>query len=257
MYQSLYSTMKPLIYDGKSGKLVVTNQNKHQAVLYLKEGLLEQAVINKLSGKKASMVCAQWLSISTTFDENSADEYSMDPEIDTNAFLVLLEKIEKNVQTINKTIEDSQVILLVDQEKLHKSSKLKVEDMKMALLFNGQRTIEEVQEVSGKSEYGVLVRACNLLLSGVARKVALKNPMPAEKQEIFLEELTGKLAALVGPVSTMLVNGGFQKIGATPESLAYEDVSLLLDAVSAVLEGDDRTAFNLWRNEEEKAFLSK
>ncbi len=253
MYQSLLPTLKPLIFEGKSGILKITHRYNDQAQLFLREGIIEQVETTSLRGKQAAAACARWVSITTEFVEGQSDNYTPDPEIDTNSFLSFVEKIFNTIETINKNIPDNDVILQIDTDKLHKTDKLSAENLKIALLFDGVRNIEQVLLLSGKSELAVLAHTCKLVMAGVANKVTIKNVMPKQDREKFLELLNAKLTDLIGPAGLILVDDAFEKIGSDPETLTREEIPALIAEIGVLLDDKELVELDKWSTTYQKS----
>ncbi len=246
MYRALFSILKPLIFDGKSGVLRIDYKYEDRAFLYLKEGLVEQVETSRLKGLKAAHACMRWVSITTEFREGRADGYQPDPDIDTNAILSYLEKAAKNIGVITKYIPDDDTVFRVDASKLHQTTKLNAEDFKIALLLDGRRSVAEVLAMSGKSELAVLTHVCKLILAGVARPAPAREGMPDEERNDFLQALNKKLTELVGPAAYLLVEDAFHAMGTGPESLARDEIPRLLGEIGTLLETDEQEALVRW-----------
>ena len=248
MYQSLLPILKPLVFEGKSGVLKITHKYNDQAQLFLKEGIIEQVVTTNLRGKSAAAKCAAWVNITTDFQEGEDNNYTPDPEIDTNLFLTYLERTFKTIEMINKNISDDSVILQIDINKLNKVNWLNAEDLKIALLFDGKRSIEQVLAMSDKSELAVLAHATRLIMAKVANKVTLKNVMPEQDQKDFLQSLNTKLTDLIGPAGPVLVDDAFKTIDSGPGILAREEIPSLIAEIGALLDDEERIEFDEWSN---------
>jgi hypothetical protein len=246
MYQSLLPFVKPLIFEGKSGILDIVYKYNDTARLYFKEGIIEQVETKKMQGKSAASHCVQWVSFTTTFNEGATGQYTLDPAIDTMSLLSFLEKTAKNIDVINSNIPSDSIIFQVDPEKLNKANKLNEKDLKIASLFNGQRTVAQVITASGLSELAVLTRTCRLVLAGVAIEGQAKTLLSAEKQEDFLDALNDKLIDLVGPAASILVEDGFDEIHSSPETLAKEDIAPLLAAIGEQLDDEEKSILKVW-----------
>ncbi len=247
MYQPLLPIVKPLVFEGKSGTLHITHKYNDSARLHVKEGIIEQVETLHLQGKKAAATCARWVNISTSFDEGDQGGYTPDPDIDTNDFLSFLEKSSKNIAIIQKKIGDDQAVFKIDADKLNKAKKLGAEDLKIALLFDGKRTIEEVLAQSEKSELAVLTHTCRLIMAGVAERVKEKKDiLSKEEREAILGALDEKLTDLVGPAGAILTEDAFEKIGSEPESFAKSEVGPLFEAIKVMLDDDEKEDFTAW-----------
>lgn len=249
MYHSLLPILKPLVYEGKSGILEVSHVYNDEARLFLKEGMVEQVETSKLLGKKAVVECTRWVSITTNFLEGEEGEYTLDPEIDTTAILSYLEKVSKNIEVIQKKISDNSLVLEIDSNKLNETNKLHADDFKIALLFDGKRSIQEAMSISGKPELAVLTHTCRLILSGVAREASLKNVMAEQDRKDFFQSLDEKLMDLVGPAASILVEDALAETQLEPDMLAEEDVQPLLLAISGMLDDDGKVELDKWEKD--------
>ena len=246
MYKSLLPIIKPLVFEGKSGILHITHKYNDQAQLFLREGIIEQVETTNLRRKQAAAACARWISITTEFQEGEPGTYTPDPEIDTNSFLSYIEKTFNTIEIINKNISDDGIILQIDTSKLNKTDKLNAEDLKVALLFDGIRNIEQVLFMSDKSELAVLAHTCRLVMAGVANKVTVKKTMPKQEQEEFLHSLNTKLTDLIGPAGPILVDDAFEKIGSGPDTLAREEIPALIAEIGVLLDDEELVELDKW-----------
>lgn len=246
MYQSMLNILKPLVFEGKSGILHVTHRYDDKARLFLKEGLIEQVETTKVRGRKAADACTRWASIITEFKEGEQGNYTPDPEVDTNSFLSYLEKTSKNIEVINKHIPNDSAIFQVDSNKLNNNDKLSAGDIKIAMLFDGERNLEQILSMSGKSELAVLTHTCRLILSGIVKKGEPKTLMSKQDQEKFLQSLNEKLIDLVGPAGSFIVDDGFEKIKSQPDMLSKEEIPVLLTAIGDILDGDQQKELGDW-----------
>ena len=246
MYQPLLPIVKPLIFEGKSGILKITHKYDDQAKLYVREGIIEQGTTKKLEGKKAVATCLRWVNITTSFDEGLTEQYTTDPEIDTNDVLSFLEKSAKNIGVIQKRIPDDQAIFQIDSQKLNAATKLSADDLKIALLFDGRKTIEDILPLAGKSELAVLTHTCRLIMAGVAQQISAKEALPEEKRTELLEAIEDKLIDLVGPAGAILVEDALANIGTKAERMAADDLEPLLHEIASMLDEEEQEAFRSW-----------
>lgn len=246
MYQSLLFVLKPLIFEGKSGLLEIIHKYDNAAKVYLKEGIVEQVETKTLSGKKAASTCIQWVSITTSFQEGVQSRYTPDSEIDTNYLLSFLEKTSKNIKVINEKIPDADVIFKIDSSKLQSAKKLGADDLKMAMLFDGRRTVAQVVAMSDFSELAVLTRVCRLLLSGVAQEAVVKDIMPENERSSFFDGLNKTLLDLIGPAGGVLIEDAFDSTGLRLEMLAHEDIPRLLSAIGELLDPEENDSLQKW-----------
>lgn len=252
MSNHLLSILKPLVFEGKSGILQVTHAYNDQANFYLKEGMIEQVTTAKLQGEKAVKAVSGWVSIASTFFEDEQGNYSPTLEIGTAAILSFLKKSSKNIAIIQKKIPDNSVVLQIDSSKLSAVDTLSTEDLKVAVLFDGTRNIEQALEISGKSELVLLTHVCRLLMAGVAKtQVIQKEVMKEEEQILLLHSLNETLTELIGLVAPILVDDAFAEIKSQPNMLSKEEIPLLLAAIRKTLDDKEKEELDKW----ERAFL--
>jgi len=246
MYQSLFPILKPLVYEGKSGVLHVVHEYDDEASIYLKEGIVVQVKTSNLSGNKAASACSRWVSISTRFKEGDPGTYVADQEINTTSLLSYLEKAQKNITIIAKNIEGNHVVYRIDSDRLHAATKLNKEDFKVALLFDGKRTLADVVRMAEQSELAVLTHTCKLILAGVASAAPTKKIMQKQDRIDFLSALNQQLIELVGPAGPVLVDDAFKTIGSHPYTLALEEIPDLLTEVGVMLDDSEKEIIARW-----------
>lgn len=252
MSNDLLSILKPLVFEGKTGILQVTHAYNNQAQFYLKEGIIEQVTTSTLQGAKAAKLVSEWVSITTTFLEDEQGTYSPTQEIGTASILSLLEKSSKNIPVIQKRIPDNSAILEISSSKLNTVDTLGTEDLKVAVLFNGARSIEEAMKISGKSELTFLTYACRLIMAGVAKaQVTEKEMMKEEERILFLHSLQETLTQLIGLAAPLLIDDAFAEIKAQPDTLSNKAIPHLLTAIRKMLDDNEQEALDEW----EKAYL--
>jgi hypothetical protein len=246
MYQSMLPILKPLVFEGKSGVLQVTHKYDDQAKLFLREGIIEQIETKNLKGQQAAITCARWVNISVEFKEGVQESYTNDPKVDTNSFLSYLEKTSKTIKVITKRIPDDDTIFRINSKKLNRADKLHVDDFKIALLFDGKRSIEQILAMAGKSELAVLSHTCRLIFSGVAELVIQKDVMEKEDRIDFLKLLHEKLTELVGPAGSILVDDAFESIDSDPAMLTKKEIPLLIVEIGTLLDDEDQVELDAW-----------
>jgi len=246
MYQSLLPVLKPLVFEGKSGVLEIVHKYDDRGFFYLNEGIIEQVETKDLLGRKAAAACVRWVNITTRFEEGVRGNYTPDPDVDTNEILSYLEKVYKNIAVINDNIPDDNTIFQADFDRIGEAERLSAGDLKIAMLLDGKRNIEQVIRKSGKSELAVLTHICRLMITDVIQQKISKNVLDANEQNDLLTSLEKVLMDLVGPAAPILIEESFEEIQSRPGSLAKEDVLALFAAIRKELSGEDRAHFDTW-----------
>ena len=246
MYQSILPTLKPLVFEGKSGLLEVEYRYNDRARFIINEGIIEQVETKNLEGDKAALACAKWASITITFVEGEHNSSLSSSRVDTNSILSYLEKVHKNINIINENIPDNSTIFQVDHDKLNTSGKLNVEDFKIALFLDGKNSVEEIIAKSDKSELAILAHICKLVLAGVARQIIQKDVMAQEAQDSFIQSLSALLVSLVGPAGPILLEDCFKSINSEPGMLAKAEIPALIKVIEAELDDRDKAELEVW-----------
>lgn len=249
MYNDLLSILKPLVYEGKSGILQVTHAYNDQAHFYLKEGMIEQIKTSKLQGEQAVRRVSGWVSIQSTFLEDEQGDYTPTTEIGTAAILSFLEKSSKTIAVIQKKIPNNSVVLQINSDKLNSVDTLTTENLKIAVLFDGTRSIEQTLKISGKSELALLAHTCRLIMTGVAQVLEIqKESMTEEEHILFMHSFEEMLTQLIGLAAPILMDDAFAAIGCEPETLSKEEVPALLEEIRKSLDDDEREELGKWES---------
>ncbi len=246
MYQSILNELKPLVFEGKTGMLELFSQNDDIAHIYIKEGLITQVATKKLKGKQAASTCVQWLSTVNSFQEGKTSPEPPDKSIDTMDIISFLEKAEKNIQIINNKIGDGNKVYAINQQDLQRAKNLDANDMKLALLFDGRKNINQIVAESKQPELAVLTRICRLIMAGVARETQVGEAIEASIRDNFLDELNDKILDFLGPAASVVIEDAFADIGSSPEQLTKEQLPLLMSKIRENLDTDERNQFDVW-----------
>lgn len=254
MYNDLLSILKPLVYEGKSGILQITYAYDDQAHFYLKEGIIEQVTTSKFEGEKALRQVSGWVSFQSSFLEDEQGDYTPTTEIGTAAILSFLEKSSKTIAVIQKKIPNNDVVLQINSDKLNSVDTLTTENLKIAVLFDGTRSIEQTLKISGKSELALLAHTCRLIMTGVAQVQEVRKELMTEEEHIlFMHSLEEMLTQLIGLAAPILMDDAFAAIGCQPESLGKEDIPSLLEEIRKSLDDNEREELDQW----ERAYFGR
>lgn len=251
MYQSILSVLKSLIYDKKTGVLSVTNDFNEQASIFFEKGLIQQVEIGEAQGRKPLLICIQWLRIEAVFQEGDLWAYSPDTAINTNETVSLLEKMQVGIEKINKNIPSDDSVLCFDSSKLKNIGKINAKYFKIALLFNGKRTLKQAREKSTLTDMVFLVNACDLIKLDILAKKESKVSLSTVDRKFFLQKLDTKLSEFVGPATSFLVDDAFEAINSRTDTLKHTDIPMLIEHIGQSLDAEDKGEFEVWS----KAYL--
>ncbi|MEA3230269.1 MAG: hypothetical protein U9Q05_00740 [Thermodesulfobacteriota bacterium] len=246
MYDSLYEKVKPLIYNGESGILIIHHEYGGKARVVLVEGLVEGVIIGELSGKAAVRTCAKWASISTVFLQDEKEKKEELIAVDTSKFLSIFEKAHKMIQKINSIVPGNDAAFKGDPRRVHKHKRYSPVDSKVMRLMDGKRNISRIVTESGFPELDVLISVYRLGSAGVARLLPAGSLITDEERVEFLSALTKRLMEFVGPAAEVLISDAFETLGHGPETLARKEISEIIESVVNPLDIDEKTSIVRW-----------
>lgn len=246
MYDSLYEIIKPLIYSGESGILIIHHEYGGKARVILVEGLVEGVITGELNGKAAVRTCAKWVSISTAFLRGEKEDREKLIAVDTSKFLSIFEKAHKMIQKINTFIPGNDAIFDGDLRLAHKHKRYSSVDSKVMRLLDGKRNISQIVTESGFPELDILISVFRLGSSGAARFLVTSKILTDEEKMEFLSVLTKRLMEFVGPAAEVLISDAFAALGHGPEMLTREEIPAIIESVVNPLDIDEKTAMVRW-----------
>jgi hypothetical protein len=249
MYESILTALQSPVSKNKSGTVEIRYKYGDTARIYLKNGEIEQIETTKTQGMSAASTCVQWLSFTSSFNENNQGNYIRDDKLSSSIIMKFLNKMDANIRMINELIPHDGVIFEFNSSKLQDAGNIKPDDFKLALLFNGQRTVAEALEASGQPEYTFLAKICKLILPGVLGKVAGSTGIagaPSQGNKKIFDQLNQKIMDLVGPAGSILVEEAMQNLGISDQSLDATAMQRLLPELIDMLEPEDRDALQQW-----------
>ncbi len=249
MYESILTALQSPVSKNKSGTLEIRHKCGNTARIFLKNGQIEQIETTKKQGMEAASTCVQWLSFTSSFYENKQEEYIRDDKLSSSIILKFLNKMDSNIRMINELISHDGVVFEFNSSKLQDAGNIKSDDFKLALLFNGKRTIAEALEASGQPEYTFLVKICKLILPGVLGKTTgstRKSGPPSPGDRIFFDQLNQKIMDLVGPAGSILVEETMQNLGISEQTLDAVAMQRLLPELGDMLEPEDKDGLKQW-----------
>ncbi len=240
MKNSLLTDLKTLVYNGESGVLTVDHKFGNQAKVYIEEGLIAGIVAGNTTGTEAAKLFGRWISVTSHFSKQKITLPKNIKSVETSSFLSALEKVAASVEKLKDVIPSYDTCIKIDMEKSNTDNQFSSQELKIALLLDGTRSVEQVISESGQPELEVLAKIYKLCNLGIARIFKANKPMKKQACESFLKNLQETLSELVGPVADVLLDDAFEKIGIQPDSLSETDIPLLLNTIGAELGEKER-----------------
>lgn len=283
MSQSLYSVLKPLVFEGESGVLHVKHRYSGQGIIEIREGLITDVKTDKHEGRNAVLSLNCWVSIDCAFRQGKNNPDATPSGVDTSEVLKFLEKIDGITKRINKVIPDHSLVFSVNPAKLKDNPKLNSKDLKYASNIDGKKSIDALIRESSEREIDVLGAICKLITLGVAGTVTKKREMkppvktvqPKKKEETvkeavqvaeieieevgpdeeplaasirlnFLAGLEQKLGVHFGPAAGMFLNELMADLGVQSKTLTEQQAFDLIDQLNDHMEGVDVAQIEYW-----------
>lgn len=267
MSQSLYSILKPLVFEGESGVLLVKHRYGGEGTIELREGLIADVQTGDKSGRDAIMTLNCWVSIGCEFKAGAANQGAVTSGVDTSEVLKFLEKVESITQKINKFIPDHQIVFSVSAAKLKNNSKLTGKDLKHAQRVDGVKSVEMLIRESPEREIDVLARICRLVSLGIATIVEnVAEPkevetiadadvepskegvtaLAADKRLSFLAGLEKKLGNHFGPAAGIFIGELLTDMGFQAKTLTEDQAYDLIDKLGEHMDDGEVAQIEYW-----------
>lgn len=242
MVPSLFKLLGSLILSGDTGRLNVFNASGRRGAIYLDGGHLPVVEAGEMTGAAAAKEIAQWVTITTEFDENTPAAAG-GKGVAASAYMALLEKADRLIRQVRQVIPDNHALfkLVVEDESF---DTLGAGELKVALALNGRRTVGQVVGEAGLSELEALCILRRLHLRGMARKMSAYPPMTSAERGAFLGTVEDELVELVGPAAGVIMSEAFQSLRIEPQLLAQEQIPQLIESISSHLDPDETATFS-------------
>lgn len=267
MSQSLYSVLKPLVFQGESGVLRVKHRYGDVGTIELREGLISRVETGGREGREAVLLLNCWISLNCEFAAGDVSSDVATSGVDTSEVLKFLEKVEKISEKMKKLLPDHGMIIKLSREKLRNNSKLNEKDVALIKRIGGQSSVETLIRDSDDREIDVLAGVCRLLSLGVAAAVQAPEPAieevtpveltpeePEEKSkplspEVRLKFLSGlekKVGLHFGPAAGIFIGELLTDMGIQTKSLTEDQAFDLIDQLSGHMDEGAVAQIEFW-----------
>ena len=249
MYSSLYSILHPLLEAKATGALSLENKDGKKAEIFLTDGVIAGCTNGNVSGVNAARMVAKWLSFDHDFREGKIPNSVNESDLDNINYIELLSKINAIVAQANELVSHDNVRLKMKASDFSGKIKLSKNDLKIAALLNGKRTIAQVILEAGVTEFDFVYTIYKYKNLGLVKRVGSHLVMDDDERALLLKSMDEKLSGIVGPASSVITKEALDAIGAEEAYLGWRNVGKLINAISGHLDGNERQEFlEWWRN---------
>lgn len=250
MYSSLYSILHPFIEAKATGALGLENKDGNKAELFLSDGIIVDCTNGKLSGVKAARMVAKWLSFDHDFREGIVPSESNGTDLGNSDYIDLLSKINAIVTKVNELVSHDSVRLKMQASDFSGHATLSNNDLKIAALLNGKRTIAQIISEAKVSEFDLVYTIYKFNKLGLVKRVGSHLAIEDAERTSLLESINEKLSGIVGPASSVILKEALDVISVEETFLGWRDVGKMVDAILSHLDGNERQDFSeWWRNQ--------
>lgn len=235
---TLLNVLKTLLVENKTG--VLTVKGKEEGEIYLEKGNVVHAKTNRSSGEEAFLAIMGWRRGKCVFKLDAAP---VERTISTPADQLLLKWSHRRQEweKIREAIPSPDLIFRLSLQKDSGDKNITGDQWSILALTNGMRTISEIAEAIGWSEYKTYKVIYQLLQTGLLEKA--EEQKPARRGgvgEDFLPTLEHELKRAIGPIATLVLEDKLVEFGASREFLPREEAESFVESLSEEIANEGR-----------------
>jgi hypothetical protein len=155
MFQSLHSVLTPLRARQATGTLSLEHRNGQKVLFSLYKGEVVSCLDGRRHGVDAARIAATWLAFDSNFYEGIVSENDGTGPIDGKYFDMLV-NIDQRIKQYSRIIPHDDMRYRLKKPSFEGEIEFKGYELKVALLLDGKRTVNQVTAESGISDFLVL-----------------------------------------------------------------------------------------------------
>lgn len=155
MYQSLHSVLTPLREKQVTGTLSLEHRDGEKIMFSLLNGDVISCLNGKRNGINAAKLAATWLDFNCDFYEGVVTEEQNTDLINENYFNMLA-NIDNRIKDYSQIIPHNELRFQILKPKFEGEIEFKGYELRVAILLDGTRTVEQVVTESEISDFLVL-----------------------------------------------------------------------------------------------------
>jgi len=235
--------LKLLTSEGKTGVMSI-QRGKEKGEIYVDKGALTHAICKDGVGEEAIFSILTWTDGSFNFSPNvTSEERTIDQDTPS-----LLEKEIKQLaewQQIKEIIPSQDLVFKLSSKRAPDEVQLKHDMWSVLSQIDGKKTVGNIADELKIGEYNAARILYKLFSSGLI-EVAM-GPQRKAKKTVdtgFFAFVEKELAAIVGPVASVIVDDDISEMGEERGAFPVDKVSLLVEKLSGeIADETQRIAF--------------
>lgn len=246
MRESLFSILKPLVNEARTGSLRIKQTKGDQADLRLIAGRIIALKVGNLTGKEAGKALSMWLCFTAQFSEETP---ALDDDLsglDTQYYLGLLSKIAQRVDKMQKTLALNGVLRRLPKFDFDGKIEFNPEQVKILLAIDGKMSVQQVAHKCRVPECRALGYSYRFLRTGLVKKITSHSPLDKDAIATFLSSVTAFLAERVGSAAETILTNAFEYLESDPWLIYKSEIPELIAAISKPLDGEEGVVFKKW-----------
>ena len=247
MYDSLHSSLLPLVEEKKDGTLHLFHENRSYGTIVLENGHVVGIEAGSATGVKAGQAISMWIMFTSDFHEGILSNNEHRQGIDADNFLVLLNKRAEQSVAIQKVVPlDNNSFFMLKSYNLKGIKKFKADELTIALSLDGKTPTKQIAFDTGIADLRVINYIYGLCRLGLAKRIIAKKPLDEKKRIAFVDALLATLVKLVGPVAGAVLNDALSYLDSDLNLFFESELYQLIEIISNDLEDNDNLAFKAW-----------
>lgn len=236
---SLYTRLRELVAQGRSGRLRVIHWLGREGVVGLNEGKIVHCQVGRLRGREALEFLSNWMSVSLEFYEN-VESLSMDLDEDTTEILSFLERREEEFNKVRALVPGPESVFALSPEAQNGRVTVNGRLWKVLALVNGRNSVRDICVNLRANEFSVSRVLAHLASRRMIRLVATQRPLAPQLIHAFMETLEENLADHIGPIAPVMIQDTLEEMGKEADYLTGEDLPLVVERLSGLIEDEPK-----------------
>lgn len=225
---SLLEILKLLNSGKMTGCLKVTN-SYGKGELYVKAGQIIHCVAGSSIGEAAVTTMLSWIEGSFSF-QTDIDAPEETIKIPTQQLLLDNARKIEDWQKIKKVISSMDVTFRMSTSGSTSAINLQPDEWQVLAQINGERTVGDIIENTGKDEYTVARILFQLYTIGLLELTETKpQSSGAMVDEKFITNMEKELKKIIGPLAQIVLDEAIEEFRATRQSFPQDKIAVLIE----------------------------
>lgn len=236
---SLLEILKLLNSGKMSGCLKVTNSNG-KGELYVKDGQIIHCVTGASIGESALNNMLGWIEGQFSFE---TDVEAPEQSINTSTEQLLLDSARKieDWQSIKKVISSMDIVFGLSASSSTGAVNLQPDEWQVLAQVNGNRTVSQIVELTGKDEFSIAKILFQLHSVGLLEKIDNpKKSTPTKIDESFFKQIEAELTKVIGPMASIIIDEAIEDLGETRSAFPQDKIAALVEKVSSEITDEEK-----------------